>query len=160
MLQLEDPTFRALLYRREMQARTLGITFILNASTILPMFPLRDYQLVTIFDNLLDNAFECVETLPNEKWIKVSLQTIPLEHGGLRHILCVQNPFEDIDFSAITCQKYYTTKGGNHHGVGLQNVGQLVKISGGRLLLNHDNQIFTVKIVYDLTENNKIPSHS
>ncbi len=152
MLQLEDPTFRALLYRREMQARTLGITFMLNASTVLPMFPLRDYQLVTVFDNLLDNAFECVENLPNEKWIKVSLQTIPLDDGKTRHIFCVQNPYAEIDFSAITCQKYYTSKGGNHQGVGLQNVAQIMSASGGKLLLNHDDKIFTAKIVYELTE--------
>ncbi len=152
MLQLEDPTFRALLYRREMQARTLGIMFILNASTVLPMFPLRDYQLVTVFDNLLDNAFECVENLPNEKWIKVLLQTVPLDSGKTRHIFCVQNPYDEIDFSAITCQKYYTSKGGGHQGVGLQNVGQIISASGGTLLLNHDNKIFTAKVVYELAE--------
>ena len=152
MLQLEDPIFRALLYRREMQAKTLGITFILDASIVLPMFPLRDYQLVTIFDNLLDNAFECVENLPGEKWIKVSLQAISLDSGKTRHILCVQNPYAEIDFSAITCQKYYTSKGGDHQGVGLQNVARIMSTSGGTLLLNHDDKIFTAKIVYELKE--------
>ena len=94
--------------------------------------------------------------MPNEKWIKVSLQTISLDSEKTRHILCVQNPYEEIDFSAITCQKYYTSKGGNHQGVGLQNVAQIMSASGGKLLLNHDNKIFTAKIVYELTKSEKV----
>lgn len=149
MLQLDDPTFRALLCRRAIQAKSSGIPFLLNASTVLPSFPLRDYQLVTVFDNLLDNAFECLEGLSSEKWIKVSLQVVLLENGYSRHILCVQNPFEKLDFSSIISQKNYTSKGGPHEGVGLQNVAKLVSASGGKFILNNDNHIFTAKVVYE-----------
>lgn len=149
MLQLDDPTLRALLYRRAIQAKSSDIPFLLNASAVLPSFPLRDYQLVTIFDNLLDNAFECLGELSCEKWINVSLQVVPLENGYSRHIFCVQNPFEELDFSSIVSQNNYTSKGETHQGIGLQNVAKLVSASGGKFILNNDDHIFTAKIVYE-----------
>ena len=157
MLQLDDPVFRALIYRRQLQARAAGIPLILIASTVLPAFPLKEYQLVTVFDNLLDNAFECVEALPDEKWIKVSLQTVPLNTGKTRHILCVQNPFGETRLSSILGRKYCSTKGPEHQGLGLHNVAQTVSASGGEFLLNPDNSIFTAKIVYDLDDTPATP---
>jgi len=150
MLQLEDPIFRALLYRREIQARKFGVDLQIEGTVILPSFPVKDFQLVEIFDNLLDNAFECVTQMKENRWIKISLQTFPLQDGISNHSLCVQNPYDTLDFSALINKKGYTSKGGEHQGIGLQKVSNIVSSTKGILVLNHDNNIFTAKISYEI----------
>ncbi len=148
LLQLGDPTFRALLYGRRSQAEQKGIRFFIEASAVLPDFPVKTYQLVEIFDNLIDNAFECVETLSDNRWIRVILHHEQTEDGKGIHILCIQNPYETLDFETLVNQSDYTSKGGSHRGIGLHKVEMLVSASGGRLILGHDEQIFSVKIQY------------
>lgn len=45
LLQLDNSTFRALLYGRKSQAAENGIQFILTATPVLPDFPIMNYQL-------------------------------------------------------------------------------------------------------------------
>lgn len=149
MLQLDDPIFRALLYRREIQARKFGIDLQIEGTAILPAFPMKNFQLVEIFDNLLDNAFECVSQLEENRWIRISLQTFPMKNGCSNHILCVRNPYDSLDFSSIINKKGYTSKGGEHQGIGLQKISQIISTTGGKLVLNHDNNVFTVKVSYE-----------
>lgn len=149
-LQIEDPMYRALLFRRQLQAEKLKIDFHLEGTTILPVFPIPNYRFVEIFDNLLDNAFECASTLRGEKWVKISLQVNSLPDGITQHLLYVQNPYEELNFSAIANQRKHTSKGGNHQGIGLQNVARIISESNGNLILNHDNGIFTVKVIYEV----------
>lgn len=111
LLQLDDPTFRALLYRRKIQAKKHGVELRLDASTVLPVFPLKNYQLVTVFDNLMDNAFECVLTQPVEQYVRVELDTQPLANGRILHRLVVENPYAE---AAPVQRDRYTTKGGHH----------------------------------------------
>ena len=145
LLQLDDPTFRALLYRRKIQAKKHGVELRLDASTVLPVFPLKNYQLVTVFDNLMDNAFECVLTQPVEQYVRVELNTQPLANGRTLHRLVVENPYAE---AAPVQRDRYTTKGGHHQGVGLSNVTQLVRDTGGQVRIAQDNGLFRVTVEY------------
>ncbi|MBP3434775.1 MAG: GHKL domain-containing protein [Clostridia bacterium] len=151
LLQLDDPALRALIYSRQIQAKTEKIEFLLNASTRRPAFPLKNYQLVEVFDNLLDNAFECVREMQKDRWVNVSLQVLPTDDGHVQYIFCVQNPYDTLDFHSLINEKQYTTKQGNHAGIGLPKVTKIVSASGGRLVLSHENSIFTAKVVYEAT---------
>lgn len=149
-LHLDDPVLRALLYRRRLQAKFTDVELCVDATTaLLPSFPLKNYQLVELFDNLVDNAFECVEALPLNRWVRIALSCEPLENNRFRHTLCVQNPYDTIDFSAIIRDEPYSSKKGSHQGVGLKKVAQLVDRTGGTFVFNHDNHVFSVKIVYE-----------
>lgn len=148
LLQLDDPMFRALLSSRQMQAKTSDISFEVDASSVLPEFPVANFQLVDIIGNLMDNAFECVSEMETNRWIRVKLQVTPIENGCFEHVLCIQNPYETLDYQALLTQKGYTSKGENHSGIGLQNVRKIVSGTDGQLVLNNDNNIFTVKVIY------------
>lgn len=148
LLQLDDPMFRALLSSRQMQAKTSDISFEVDASSVLPEFPVANFQLVDIIGNLMDNAFECVSEMETNRWIRVKLQVTPIENGCFEHVLCIQNPYETLDYQALLTQKGYTSKGENHSGIGLQNVRKIVSDTDGQLVLNNDNNIFTVKVIY------------
>lgn len=150
ILHLDDPVLRALLYRRRLQAKATGIELCVDVPTaLLPSFPLKNYQTVELFDNLTDNAFECVETLSSNRWVRIILSCEPLENGRFRNTLCVQNPYESIDVSAILRDKPYSSKSGAHQGVGLKKVTQLVDSTDGTFVFNHENHVFSVKIVYE-----------
>ncbi len=149
LLQLDNPVFRALIYGRYSQAAQNDIDFILNSSPVLPNFPIKNYQMVEIFDNLMDNAFDCVTTLGTlNKWIRTTLNVTKNNDGAFVNTLCIENPYDDIDFSAIISENAYTSKGGIHKGLGLKKVSQLVKSTGGMLTLNNQNNVFTAKIMY------------
>ncbi len=151
LLQLDDPIYRALLYGRRNQAKQNSIDFILDATPVLPKFPVESFKFVEIFDNLMDNAFEHVSMLTENKWIKVALNFEDLGDSQ-RHTLIIQNPCQDTDISLILKNKPYTTKGGKHMGLGLKKVAKLVKDAGGIFLISCDNNVFAVSIVF--TENN------
>ena len=155
LLQLDSPIFRALLYGRRSQATKNGIEFILDATPILPNFPIENFKLVEIFDNLIDNAFECVEKLQSSnKWIKVSL-AFEQKDIYTYHKLIVQNPYDEIDISKILNSKAYTTKGKSHMGVGINKVSRLVSDTGGDLIISTDNNIFSVSIIYKANKSGK-----
>ena len=116
--------------------------------TEIPDFPVKTYQLVEIFDNLMDNAFECVETMADNRWIRVVLHCEQMGDGHCLNILCIQNPYETLDFEALVNRNDYTSKGGSHHGIGLYKVEMLVSSTGGQLILGHEKQVFSVKIQY------------
>lgn len=149
LLQLDDPILRAILYGRRAQASANHIDFILDASPVLPIFPLKSYQIVEVFDNLIDNAFECVVELPeNNRWIRITLSSTPQEDGSTWHMLCIENPCPSLNFSAIASDGKYTSKGGSHQGVGLKHVAHMVASTGGKLILNNRNNVFMVKVLY------------
>lgn len=151
LLQLDDPIFRALLYGRRAQAQKNHIQFYLDATAVLPVFPLRDYQLVEIFDNLMDNAFEGVmELREEERWIRATLQVITQKDGSEIHLFCIENPYHTLDFSAVIKDEAYTSKGGPHQGVGLRKVSRIVADTGGKVVLNNLNHVFGVKVIYDI----------
>ncbi len=148
LLHLDNPTFRALLYGRRSQAEQKKIQFYIDATKVLPDFPVKTYQLVEIFDNLMDNAFECVETMTDNRWIRVVLHCEQMGDGHCLNILCIQNPYETLDFEALVNQNGYTSKGKTHQGIGLRKVEILVSATGGQLILGHEKQLFSVKIQY------------
>ena len=149
LLHLDDPVLRALLYGRETEAKNKNIAFYLDANTaVLPNFPLESYQIVEVFDNLLDNAFECTETLSDQRWIRVSLTCQKLQSGRFENIFCVQNPYETLDINAITSKRNFTSKGCGHKGIGLKTVERIVSGTGGQFIIASDNNIFAAKIVY------------
>jgi sensor histidine kinase regulating citrate/malate metabolism len=150
LLQLDDPVLRALLYGRQTQASRQRIKFLLEATSVLPVFPLKTHQMVEVFDNLIDNAFECVEGLSDdERWVRIRLSVESAGEGCVRHKFSVENPAPAVDMSAVVSTKAYTSKGGHHRGIGLRHVGQLVSATGGRLILSHQNGTFQAMVMYE-----------
>ncbi len=156
LLYLDDPVFRALLYGRQTQARRQNIRFFFSATALLPDFPLKDYQTVEVFDNLIDNAFDCVAELPEkDRWIRVTLEASAEGDGRTRHFMSIENPCGQIDLPAMLGQEGYTSKSGDHWGIGLKKAERIVSRTGGKLLLSRHNGVFAVKVVYLLPLENE-----
>ncbi len=149
LLHLDDPTLRAVLYGRRAQAAADNILFILDATPLLPHFPMKNYELVEMVDNLIDNAFEGALTVEDARFVRVILSCEEQPSGGYRHTLCIQNPCVSPDLDRLLSDKPFSTKGGVHQGVGLSKVNRLAASMGGKLILGFEDGVFSAKILYD-----------
>lgn len=94
----------------------------------------------------------CVAELSeNSRWVRVTLTTTPQKDGSYLHMFCIENPCTSVNLSEITGGRTYTSKKGKHQGVGLRCVSQTVKDTGGNLIINVQNSVFTAKVVYEVT---------
>lgn len=149
LLHMENPLLRALLYGQSNRALRQGIQMKISATPRLPEFPLPEYRLVEIFQNLMDNAMDAVADLePGRRHIGVRLVC---EEEGERtaHRLEIENPIPDqMPSIAQMTEKNFTTKGEHHQGLGLYQVSRLVSKYEGDLLLEDQDGIFRVEVTF------------
>lgn len=112
----------------------------LNCDAFLPeeLF-ITDTDLCTLLGNILDNALESCEKLPEEKrFIRIYLAMVKEQF-----YLSVQNASpEEIGFEQ---QHYITTKRGNH-GLGMKRVAAVVERWGGFLNLSQEPGVFGTEV--------------
>lgn len=149
LLHLDNPLLRALLYGQSNEAQKAGVLFRVSATPQLPEFPIREYKLVEIFQNLMDNAMDAVRTQSRErKWIGVRLECLKEDRTLIQRMI-VENPIPDgMPSIAQMTEKNFTTKEGQHQGLGLYQVARLTARSGGELLLEDQDGIFRVEIIF------------
>lgn len=102
---------------------------------------IRDYDLCTIFSNLLSNAREACERLQTkEKRIHVLLQ----EYQG-QMFVTIKNPVEwDVDTERLG--RYTSKKDGERHGYGLTNVMEAVARYDGEIWFDAGEGMFEVNV--------------
>ena len=149
LLHMENPLFRALLYGQANQAQKQGIQLKISATPRLPEFPLPEYRLVEIFQNLMDNAMDAVRDLePERRYIGVRL-SCEGENGRTMHRLVIENPIPDQMPSIVQMtQKNFTTKGEHHQGLGLYQVSKLVNKYDGDLMLEDQDGMIRVEVTF------------
>lgn len=118
-------------------AEKKGIEIISNF--LLPeQIPVATEDMVIILGNLLDNALEAVEKLPEEKR-KITIE-MKLDKGRL--ILGVTNSFDGM--VKKSGKKYETLKANKKdHGIGLYNVNRTIEKYNGQLITEDKNYIFS-----------------
>lgn len=103
---------------------------------------MRDYDLYSLFGNILSNAIEAVQKIPDESHRVITLTA--KSHGG-----------EVI----ISCENYYSgdlimegdlprsSKVEGEHGYGLKSIRMLTKKYGGMFGFSSENNIFSLRIM-------------
>lgn len=101
---------------------------------------LSEYDLVSIFSNLLDNAIQATKKCPNK--------SITMNIGKNHNYTMIQisNPYQTINMQQNSTLK--STKP-NHQGVGLSNVQTIVDQNDGHMQIHTENQIFKVTILFE-----------
>lgn len=122
ILNISQPVLRAALYGCYTKCKQNNIDFQFSTTDLLPNFPLKDFQLVEIMENLTTNAIEHNMTLPSiERKLSISFYAL----DG-RNEITVTNPVRDIQMDLSDMLKYgYSSKDSNHSGLGLFNIKQL-----------------------------------
>jgi sensor histidine kinase regulating citrate/malate metabolism len=128
-----EPALVALLLGKSAQAAERGISLTITEDTSIPAetdtLPLSPAEIVTVVGNLIDNAMDACDRA--DPWVEV---TVMLEDGTLVLSVADSGPGMDGETFERAMQRGYSTKmDGDHHGLGLALVGQVVRRHGGSL---------------------------
>lgn len=100
------------------------------------------YDINILLSNLLDNAIEGVKGC-SDKEIHLNIKT---EQGLL--CICVENQYDGILYQEEN--RYLTRKNEDGHGIGLQNVSDIVDKYHGIMKIETENHIFKVNLILHL----------
>lgn len=142
-VNIEDVGLSALTYTKSAFAAAHGITFNVSVNTDLKQLTVPPYELNRIINNLINNSFDYVSDLELDRrqvWFRV-------DRKGSGYVFEVAN-YGHIDdhMAGKIFSKGFTSKAGDHAGLGLSIVEALVKHHGGRLIFTNksDKVIFTI----------------
>lgn len=143
-LSLEDytnnPILNVILNDKKKIANYHKIEFNL-AIGIVDLAFMEPIEVTTIFGNLLDNAIEACDEVPEDRFIKMRLD----KYNGFTVI--------NIANSTLPVEKWHhgkpVSKKGKNHGIGLLNVEQVIKKYNGCMVLEEKYNIFTCKIIFN-----------
>ena len=147
ILSIENPGIRAFLFGCYDRCRKNQIELDIQATPLLPYFSLKEYQLISIAENLMANAIEH-NLLLNEtsRFIHIQLQ---YENGD--HIFSIENPIGNI---SLPVEEMFimnqTSKGGLHQGLGLSSISSLLDNTPINLSAYRDqaNQTIVFSLIY------------
>ena len=143
ILAFDNSLFRALLYGAYIRCNRQHIPLSFTASSLLPSFPVKDYQLVATFENLVANAIEANDAITDEskKFIKINIFA-----DSNQNLLAISNPLSS--FSG-DINDYYIS--GNtskdpavHYGLGLNSVLSIMTSHGIDFYGKYDNDTSTI----------------
>lgn len=113
----------------------------LNVKANIPKeIPMSDVELCAVMGNLLDNAVEACESLPeSERFMRIYI-------GRLKgqFYLSVQNSAGEVKKSG---GKYLSTKGGEEHGYGIFRIDRVAKKYGGYVNRQNEEGVFATEIM-------------
>ena len=109
--------------------------------------PLKQNDMCILLGNLLDNALEAVEKLPEEqRKIKLELHTV-----NRIFLLSIENPYQGK--RRIRDGIYVTTKGDErNHGLGLESSQRIIEAYGGSFQIKDDGSTFRIEAIILNTE--------
>lgn len=146
ILNISQPILRASLYGCYTRCIQNNIDFQFQATDLLPNFPLKDYQLAEILENLTSNAIEHNLTLPSfERKLFISFHAL----DG-RNEITISNPVKDSKLDLSDILKYgYSSKDSSHSGIGLFNINQLATQNNMQFYGKRTDKIVSFILVYE-----------
>lgn len=106
---------------------------------------ISDLDITAIFSNLLDNAFEACEDLPDDErkvWLAVTRHNYFL-------LVCMENTFKNVEIDGKN--RYKSTKS-NHQGIGLTNVKNAIQKYDGNLKTYTEDGVFKTEILIQIPD--------
>jgi two-component system sensor histidine kinase AgrC len=122
----------AIIYAKDIMAKSKNIEFIYNINCSLKDIKLQDYEISEVLNNLIDNAFEAVEN-EQDKQVFLSISYI-----NNNYIIETENKGLKLKTNEVNkiCNNGFTTKGDRNHGYGLYNVKRIIESYNGKIQLN------------------------
>lgn len=128
-----EPALVALLLGKVAQADERGVALTITEDTRLPCgaekLALSPQEMVTVVGNLIDNALDACDR--SDPWVEVTVQQLD---KTLVIRVADSGPGMDAETFEQAMRRGYSTKGGgDHHGLGLALIAQIVKRHNGTL---------------------------
>ena len=145
LIAIHEPVFRATLFGCFARCKKLNISFELIMSDLLPTFPLKDYQLVEVIENLITNAIEHNLTLSVEnRFILITMTT----DNDLQYF-SIENPAENLELPLSALYRVGTTTKNGHAGLGLDSINQILSANNISFSGSHDLDMKSIR--FELT---------
>ena len=130
-----------ILWNKISLAKENSITLQPAIDGMLTGLQITDYELCSLLGNLLDNAIEAVQKLPEEN------RQISLRIGRQLDMLCIfcENPFATIQKEG---NRFITLKADHqNHGLGLRQVKHIAHKYNGTVDIKTEDNIFSVSVL-------------
>ena len=129
------------LWSKASLAKESGTEIHLELEEGLAGVDVTNYELCSVFGNLLDNALEAVKKLPEEE------RRIQLRVCRQMDMLCIfcENPYADVKTENGS---FISSKAdAKNHGFGIRQIRHIAAKYQGTVEINTDNQIFSVSVL-------------
>lgn len=145
-LKIENKVLCAIIFNNMYRARRRDIKFQHNIESDLENFPLKDYELSEILNNLLDNAFEAAE---GSEFYKREVH-LYIGKENEKSFIEVKNTGRLIKSEHINkiFNRGFSTKNEKGHGYGLYNVKRIVEANNGRIQLSVEDHYVIFKLLF------------
>ncbi len=134
----------AVLMGKDGKAKENGIRLTMEFDPVLLRVGIPDYELCSLFGNLLDNCLEACEHLPEkDRWasLKVTRQM------DMVCIFC-ENPYKELKREN---GRFVSHKGDAvNHGLGIRQMERIAAKHGGTLEIDTKDRIFAVSILFSM----------
>ncbi len=138
-------TLDLLLFKKHQQAYDIGIRVQFRIGCSLAGTAVTDYDLCSLFGNILDNAIEAVQKQKTAE----RLILLRVERQNSMLFISCENPYEG-ELAKQDGELKTTKKDAANHGIGLASVKQVCKKYKGSMELETENKIFRVSILLNL----------
>ena len=139
--KINNQLIRALIYSKISYATSIGINFKYYIKSSLKDINVSDSELVIIISNLLNNAIEA-SSESDDKYVELTLSK-----KNNKYDIMVKNSVNNGHFINVSEMfNYGYSSKGDERGVGLYNVKNIVQNNGGEILIDIDEDIFTIEI--------------
>ena len=136
LIKLNNKILAGFLYNKTRRAKEVGIRFQIDIKDYEFKTPLKNYELIELLGNLIDNAFET----------EVKNNCVILGIKGQRNMSVIEIKNKHSYLNSNTLSKIFTpgysTKSVKNHGYGLTNVKKIISRSNG--LLSVENETIDV----------------
>lgn len=128
----------ALIFNKNELANKKGAELKLDFDADLSESKITDFDLCTIFGNILDNAIEAVEKLPPEK----RTITLSVKRKGEMVFIFSENGYDTVN------SRFETTKSDKlNHGNGLNSIKKAAEKYSGSSDISAENGVFTISVM-------------
>lgn len=134
----------ALLFKKTEQAKEMDIILAFDVSCPLGDTEISDYDLCSVFGNIIDNALEAVAPLEDNRKVTVAIE----KQLDMLYIRCT-NPFEGE--IRTRGERLLTGKADTSlHGFGVSRVREIARKHGGEVKITADNGEFAIEILMNM----------
>lgn len=145
-INVNNKVLAAVIYSKLCEAKIKDIKFLYSVKAPLDNKKLKDYELVEVLSNLLNNAFEYIAN--NNVSSDKKIVYLNIEHHENIDFIEVKNyyiPSNTID-TGLIFKKGFSTKG-KDRGYGLYNIKKIIENSGGKLQLFFESNYIVFKVI-------------
>lgn len=139
----KDPILQVLLNKTQKKCAENNIDFLYKEKIDQELEAISDFDKVTIFSNLLRNAYEAsILSSLDEKYITIDVTTVKSAF-----VICARNSFNS---EVNKKQSNFLSTKKNHSGIGIDNITKTVQRLGGMVNIDSQNDEFEIMIYIPL----------